>query len=112
MARTADREERAALSMTTSTNASEHLQALGAPSFRLWIHLCRKAQTEGEKEFVVIVSELARASGVVSGEGGQGLGPVRAALRRLISAQYVTAVPEKERRLRICLLKTVEISAG
>lgn len=101
MARTADREERAALSMTTSTNASEHLQALGAPSFRLWIHLCRKAQTEGEEEFVV-----------VSGEGGQGLGPVRAALRRLVSAQYVTAVPEKERRLRICLLKTVEISAG
>jgi len=101
MARTTDREERAALSMTTSTNAREHLQALGAPSFRLWIHLCRKAQTEGEEEFVV-----------VSGEGGQGLGPVRAALRRLISAQYVTAVPEKERRLRICLLKTVEISAG
>ena len=102
MAQTADREERAALSMTTSTNASEHLQALGAPSFRLWIHLCRKAQTEGEEEFVV----------VVSGERGQGLGPVRAALRRLVSAQYVTAVPEKERRLRICLLKTVEISAG
>ena len=101
MSRTADREERAALSMTTSTNASEHLQALGAPSFRLWIHLCRKAQTQGEEEFVV-----------VSGERGQGLGPVRAALRRLISAQYVTAVPEKERRLRICLLKTVELSAG
>ncbi len=53
MARTTDREERAALSMTTSTNAREHLQALGAPSFRLWIHLCRKAQTEGEEEFVV-----------------------------------------------------------
>jgi hypothetical protein len=94
--------------MTSSTNSSEHLQALGASSFRLWIHLCRKAQTEGEEEFVV-VSELARASGVVSGEGGAGLGPVRAALRRLVSARYMTAVPEKERRLRICLLKTVDI---
>ena len=95
--------------MTSSTNASEHLQALGASSFRLWIHLCRRAQTEGEEEFVVVVSELARASGVVSGEGGAGLGPVRAALRRLVSAHYMTAVPEKERRLRISLLKTVDI---
>ena len=38
-----------------------------------------------------------------------GLGPVRAALRRLVSSRYVTAVPEKERRLRICLLERVEL---
>jgi hypothetical protein len=95
--------------MTTSTNASGHLQALGAPSFRLWIHLCRQAQTKGEEEFSVVMSALARESGVISGEGGDGLGPVRAALRRLVSAHYVTAVPERGRRCRIVLLKTVDI---
>lgn len=95
--------------MTTSTNATAHLQALGAPSFRLWIHLCRQPQALSEEGFSVVLSELARESGVVSGEGGDGLGPVRAALRRLVSARYVTAVPEKERRCRIHLLKTVEV---
>ncbi|HJP33465.1 MAG TPA: hypothetical protein QGF95_23190 [Candidatus Latescibacteria bacterium] len=95
--------------MTTSTNASEHLQALGAPSFKLWIYLCRKAQAEGVEEFSVVVSEVAKESGIAYAEGRAGLGPVRAALRRLVSAQYVTAVPEKERRLHICLLKMVDI---
>ena len=95
--------------MTTSANANKRLQALGPPSCRLWIHLCRQAQAKGEPEFVVVMSELARESGVISGEGGGGLGPVRAALRRLVSAQYVTAVPERERRCRIHLLKTVDI---
>ncbi|MDA0333578.1 MAG: hypothetical protein O2782_00240 [bacterium] len=95
--------------MTTPINATAHLQSLGAPAFRLWIYLCRLAKTQGSMEFSVVVSELARVSGVVSGEGGDGLGPVRAALRRLVSARYVTAVPEKERRCRITLLKTVDI---
>ena len=97
--------------MTTSpaTNASAHLQALGAPAFKLWIHLCRNAASSGEEEFSVVLSELARESGVVSGEGGAGLGPLRAALRRLVSAHYLTAVPEKERRCRIHLLRTVDI---
>lgn len=95
--------------MTETSNASAHLQALGAPAFKLWIHLCRMSGTTGEEEFSVVLSELARASGVVSGEGGDGLGPVRAALRRLVSARYVTAVPEKERRCRIHLLTMVNI---
>jgi hypothetical protein len=95
--------------MTTPTNANAHLQSLGAPAFRLWIHLCRQAQAQDSEEFSVVVSALARESGVVSGEGGDGLGPVRAALRRLVAARYVTAVPEKERRCRITLLKTADI---
>jgi hypothetical protein len=95
--------------MTTSTNAADHLQALGAPSFRLWIYLCRKAQAVGEEKFSVVISELTKENGVMSGEGGGGLGPVRAALRRLVSSRYVTAVPEKERRCRIHLLKTCDI---
>lgn len=95
--------------MTTPEDAAAHLQSLGVPAFRLWIHLCRQSKTQEGEEFSVVVSELARASGVVSGEGGDGLGPVRAALRRLVSARYVTAVPEKERRCRITLLQTVDI---
>lgn len=55
--------------MTTSANANKHLQALGPPSCRLWIRLCRQAQAKGEPEFVVVMSKLARESGVISGEG-------------------------------------------
>ena len=92
-----------------STDANTHLQALGAPAFKLWIHLCRQAQAEGTQEFTIPLSELSRDSGVVSEEGGGGLGPLRAALRRLVSAHYLKAVPEKERRCRIELIKTVDI---
>lgn len=93
----------------TTANANVHLQALGPPAFKLWIHLCRRAAAEGVDEFSVVLSELAKASGVTSGEGGGGLGPLRASLRRLVAARYVTAVPEKERRCRIHLLQTVDI---
>lgn len=91
------------------SNASAHLQLLGAPAFKLWVYLCRQAQAQGRDELSVPMSELSRDSGVVSEEGGSGLGPVRAALRRLVSAHYVTAVPEKERRCHIQLLKRVDI---
>ena len=92
-----------------TTTADIHLRTLGAPAFKLWIYLCRQAQAEGRQEFSVVLSELSKSSGVVSGEGGSGLGPLRAALRRLVSAHYATAVPEKERRCRIRLLLTVDI---
>lgn len=91
------------------TDANTHLQTLGAPAFKLWIYLCRLSQSEGTQEFTVALSELSKSSGVVSEEGGAGLGPLRAALRRLVSAQYLSAVPEKERRCRIELIKTVEL---
>lgn len=90
------------------TDANTHMQALGAPAFKLWIYLCHKAEAEGKQEFTVAISELSIDSGVVSGEGGAGLGPVRAAMRRLVSAHYLRAVPVKQRRCRIELIKTVE----
>ena len=90
-------------------SADEHLQKLGPAAFRLWIFLCRLAQVEGTDELVLPMSELASASGVKSEEGGEGLGPVRAALRRLVSSQYLTAMPEKGRRCRLHLLQTVDV---
>ena len=53
--------------------------------------------------------ELARTSGVVNDDGGDGLGPVHAALRQLVQKKYLTAVPEAQRRCRITLLKVVAI---
>ncbi|MBT3344753.1 MAG: hypothetical protein HN712_28325 [Gemmatimonadetes bacterium] len=90
-------------------SADQHLQKLGPPAFKLWIFLCRLAAVEGAEELVLPMSELALASGVRSEEGGEGLGPVRAALRRLVSNRYVTAMPEKGRRCRLQLLQTVEV---
>jgi len=90
-------------------SADEHLQKLGPAAFRLWIFLCRLAEEEGTEELVLPMAELAAASGVRSKEGGEGLGPVQAALRRLVSSQYVTAMPEKGRRCRLHLLQTVDV---
>ena len=90
-------------------NANAHLQALGTAAFKLWIYLCRQAQAQGTQEFSVPQAELARDAGVVSSQGGSGLGPVRTALRRLVAADYVTAIPEKGRRCHIQLLKMVDI---
>ena len=90
-------------------NANAHLQAVGPAAFKLWIYLCRQAQAQEAPEFSVALSVLARDAGVVSEQGGDGLGPVRAAMRRLVAAGYVRTVPEKERRCRIELLKTVDI---
>lgn len=91
------------------SSADEHLRKLGPAAFKLWIFLCRLANVEGTEELVLPMSELASASGVRSEEGGEGLGPVRAALRRLVSSRYVTAMPEKGRRCRLRLLQTVEV---
>ena len=89
-------------------DANAHLQALGVAAFKLWIYLCRQANAQGAQEFNVAMSRLAQDAGVVSEQGGDGLGPVRAALRRLVAAGYVRTVPEKERRCRIELLKTAD----
>lgn len=91
------------------TSADQHLRTLGPAAFKLWIFLCRLAKAEGTEELVIPMSELAAASGIRSEEGGAGLGPVRAALRRLVSSRYVKAVPEKGRRCRLQLLQTVDV---
>lgn len=86
----------------------QHLKALGPPAFKLWIHLLKQRDV-GEDTVTVVMSQLATKSGVVSDEGGDGLGPVHAALRVLVQKKYVTAVPEAQRRCRITLLKIVNI---
>lgn len=82
---------------------------MGPAAFRLWIHLIRHAQKEGADSFSVAMAELARQSGVVSEEGGGGLGPVHSALRQLVAKGYIAAAPDQQRRSRITLLKKVDI---
>lgn len=89
-------------------SVDQHLKVLGPQAFKLWVHLLRERQV-GEDALTIAISELARASGVRSGEGGDGLGPVHAALRRLVQKKYITTVPEAHRRCRITLLKIASI---
>ena len=91
-----------------SESVDQHLKILGPQAFKLWVHLLRQRQV-GEDTITVIIPELARVSGVLSEEGGGGLGPVHAALRQLVQRKYITTVPEAHRRCRITLLKIVNI---
>lgn len=93
--------------MTQSANM--HLKELGPAAFKLWVHLIKHAKKEGENSFSVVMSELAKRSGVVNEEGGGGLGPVHSALRRLVAEHYITATPDQQRRCRITLLRKVDI---
>ena len=93
--------------MTQSANM--HLKELGPVAFKLWVYLLKYAQREGADSFSVVMAELAKRSGVVSEEGGGGLGPVHSALRQLVAKQYATAAPDQQRRCRITLLKKVDI---
>ena len=90
-------------------SADNALQELGVPAFKLWIHLCKAAKRADDDTLVLALSELAKDSGVVSGEGGAGLGVLHAALRVLVSKKYITTAPESGRRSKICMLRTVEV---
>ena len=91
-----------------SQSADQLLKILGPVAFKLWVYLL-KLREVGENEVTVVMSELARDSGVVSGEGGDGLGPVHSALRQLVQKGYITTVPEAQRRCKITILKVVGI---
>jgi len=91
-----------------SETIDQHLKTLGPQAFKLWIHLLKQRDV-GEDTLTVAMADLARKSGVVNDDGGDGLGPVHAAMRQLVKSKYITLVPEAQRRCRITLLKVVDI---
>ena len=90
-------------------SVEKFLQELGPAAFRLWVHLIKEAKGGEDGTIVASIPELATSSGVVSQEGGSGLGPINAALRTLVSKKFISATPEPGRRCRISLLKMVDI---